>query len=94
MLLIVAVIYFLAMIAAALVFVMARFSGNMIKLVFKVLPLFIILNMLANWILSDFLAVFFGGDFYLQMTLLIGLFVFSLIASLLVLAREKKLELV
>lgn len=61
-LLMIAVMYLISIGTATCAFLLSRFSPNMIKLLFKVIPFFIVAFMLSNWILSDFLVVSVGGN--------------------------------
>ena len=92
-LLIVGTIYLLSMGAATFAFTLSRFSQSKIKLLFKVIPLFLPAIFLSNWVLNDFLSIFAVGNilvqslvFLLSLIVAIGFAVFTII-------REKRVEL-
>ena len=87
------VMYLLSIGAATFAFVMSRFSSNKIRLLFKVVPLFIAAMMLSNWILSEFLEIYVGGDWLLQLSSLAAASVAGFGFSLFVVRREKMAEL-
>ena len=93
-LLIIGVVYVLSIGAAALAFILARFSSNRVRLMFKIVPLFVGAIILANWVLEHFLTVSVGGNWVLQLAVLGGLMVAGVSAALLIVRREKRVELV
>jgi len=92
-LLMVGIMYVLSVAVASLAFVLSRFSSNMIRLVFKIIPLFVVAVWMSNWVLDDFLVVVIGGNAVLQAGLLVALWVVGLVVGACVVARENKVEL-
>ena len=93
-LLIISVIYLLSIYSAAFAFILSRFSQNKIRLMFKIIPLFVSAVLLSmNWVLQEFLSVFERGNIFIHLLI----FLFSIIAgigiSMLVIRREKKAPL-
>jgi len=93
-LLMIGIIYLLSLGTATFAFILSRFSQNMIKLIFKIIPLFAFMVMLSNWILGYFLIISAGGNVLLQMLSLIITLIVGMIAALFVIHREKRFELV
>ena len=92
-LLMIGMMYLLSIGAAAFAFVLSRFSQNKIRLMFKIVPFFVVGMILSDWILSYFLAIYDGGDWWLQLSTLIVLLVVGLLMAMFVLRRENKVEL-
>ena len=86
--------YLLSIGVATFAFVFSRFSQNKVKLLLKVVPLFIAMTMLSNWILEDFLAIYYGGDVIVQLSALVLALFASMIAAIIVVKRERRVELV
>ena len=93
-LLMVVVMYMISIGAAAFAFILARFSTNMIRLMFKIIPLFTVLVVLSNRVLDNFLQVVVGGDAFMQGVLLLLVLTVGFTAAVVVVVREKKFELV
>ena len=87
------VMYLLSIGAAAFAFVMSRFSSNKIRLMFKIVPFFIAANMLSNWILSEFLEIYVGGDWVMQLSAAAVMLLVGILIAMFVLRREKRVEL-
>lgn len=94
MLLMVGVMYVLSIGSATFAFVLSRFSPNMIRLMFKVIPFFIAALMLSNWVLDNFLAIHIGGNLLVQISSLLVSLAFGGVIALIVLCREKRVEIV
>jgi len=93
-LLIAIIIYLMSIGAATFVFALSRYSQSLIQLMFKVTPFFFAALMLSNWILSEFLGIFVGGNVFAQMlSLALSLFAAMAIA-ILIIRREKRVEIV
>jgi len=86
------VMYLLATASAALAFVCSRFSINMIRLMFKIIPLFVVAVMVSNWVLDDFLVVFVGGNVLLQAGVVLGLVVLAAAVGVFIVRRERLVE--
>lgn len=93
MLLMIGLMYALSIGAATFAFVLSRFSQNMIKLLFKVIPFFVAVLILSNWIFDNFLAIYVGGNVLAQISSLLVLLIFGNAIALVVLYREKRVEL-
>jgi len=92
-LLIVGIIYLLSIGTAAFAFVLSRLSHSMIRLIFKIIPFFIMTMLLSNWILDQFLAIYLGGDVLMQMLSILFLLIVGTTLATLVTRREKRVEL-
>jgi hypothetical protein len=92
-LLIIGVIYLLSIGTAAFSFILSRFSQNMIRLIFKVIPFFIAAMLLSNLVLNEFLGVYTGGNVLLQIYSLMFAFIVGVGISVSVVHKEKKVEL-
>jgi len=90
---IIGIIYSLSIGTAVFAFTLSRFSQNMVRLMFKVIPFFVVTQMLSNWVLTDFLGIYIGGDIFIQMLSLMMAFVMVVIVATFVLQREKRSEL-
>jgi len=91
--LMVGIMYVLSVGAAALAFVMSRFSNNMIRLIFKIIPLLVAAVVLSNWVLGDFLTIFAGGNAHLQLGLVVAVLAVALVIGVVIVQREKLVEL-
>ena len=92
-LLITGIIYLLSIGASAFAFVLSRLSQNVVKLMFKVIPLFVAAMLLSHWVLSEFLAIYLGGNIFGQMLAVVLLPVAGLISAAFVVRREIRAEL-
>ena len=93
-LLLIGLIYLLSIGTAAFAFVLSRFSQNMIKLLFKIIPLFIATILLSNWILTDFLVIYFGSNVHMQMLSLVFSLIAGVVIAIIILHRERRVELI
>jgi len=93
-LLMVGVMYLLSVGAAALAFVLSRFSHNNIRLILKIIPLFVAIDMLSNRVLNNFLVVYIGGNSHMQVSLLVALMIAGIVTGIMVVRREKRAELI
>jgi|GEM_PF-858983 len=93
-LLIVGIIYAISIGVATLAFVLSRFSQNMVSLLFKVIPFFVVSLMMSNWILDEFLGIYVGGNLAVQMISLAFSLLVGMIIAIFVLQRERTVELV
>jgi len=92
-LLMVGVMYMLSIGAAALAFVLSRFSNNMIRLIFKLIPLLVAAVTLSNRALDDFLAIYYGGNAIVQAGMLVLALAAGIVISAITVCREKHVEL-
>ena len=92
-LLMIGLLYLLSIGAAAFAFVLSRFSQNRIKLLFKVVPFFVAGITLSNWILHNFLAIFEGGNFVLQLSVLAVSVFAGMVTAMVVVRSEQRVEL-
>jgi len=92
-LLMVGVIYLFSIGTAIFAFTLSRFSQNMVRLMFKVIPSFVAAQRLSNWVLFNFLGIFVGGDVFAQMFWTLLALVAVTVIAMGVLHREKKCEL-
>ena len=93
-LLIVAVIYLLSVGTAVFAFVLSRYSQNMVRLMFKIIPLFVATQMLSSLVLTSFLAIFEGGNVIQQTVSLLSAFVVALAVAAFIVRNEKRVEIV
>jgi len=93
-LLMIVTMYLLSVGTAAFAFVLSQCSNNMIRLIFKVIPFFIAVFIVSNWILNDFLVIFIGGNVFLQMLSLLVTLIVGVVTAILVVCREKRVELI
>jgi len=87
-------IYLLSLETAAFAFAISRFSKNLIKIVFKVIPLFFASVILANWILGDFLAIYNGGNLLLKVFSLLLPIIAGMVVAEVITAREKRVDVI
>ena len=92
-LLMIGIIYLLSIGTAAFAFILSRLSQNMIKLIFKVIPLFVAALMLSSYLLRDFLVIKIGGNVLAQIFSLIVFLIAGMVIAALVLNKEKRVEL-
>jgi len=92
-LLIVAVIYLLSIGTAAFAFILSRFSQNKVKLIFKVIPIFVPIILLSNWVLSEFLSIFADGNILIELFMLLVYLAVGIGLAAFVVARERRVEL-
>ena len=93
-LMLIAILYALSLASAAFAFVLSRFSSNKIRLMFKIVPFFVFGMMLQDWILSYFLVIFEGGNWVLQVSVLAVSLIVGILLAMVVIRREKRVELV
>ncbi|MCL2372909.1 MAG: hypothetical protein FWC78_05860 [Defluviitaleaceae bacterium] len=87
------VMYLLGIGTAAFAFMLSRFSQGRMRLLFKVIPLFVATLNLSNWILNDFLAIAIGGDVSAQMFALAISLAMGITATIFTICKENWAEL-
>jgi len=87
------VMYALSIGTASVAFGLSRFSSSLIKLLFKIVPFFIAVLLFSNWIFSDFLVIVLGGDVFVQMISLVLALALGMIVSLVIVQRERKIDI-
>ena len=92
-LLLVGVVYVLAIAAGMIAFALSRFSQNMVRLMFKVIPFFVVSQIFSRWVLSDFLGVYVGGNIFAQFAGVVGGFLLATAIAVCIVYREKRWEI-
>ena len=92
-LLIIGVIYVLSVGTAMCAFILSRFSRNLVMLIFKVIPFFIAVMLLSNWVLDHFLSVFDGGNDLTKLSALAFALVVGVVTAAVIIHKEKRVEL-
>jgi len=88
------IVYILSVGVAIFAFILSRFSQNMIRLMFKVIPFFVAAQVFAGWMLVNFLDILQGGNVILKISSLVFLLVVGGLMVAVVLRKERKVELV
>lgn len=72
---------------------LSRFSKNKIKLLFKIIPFFVPIIFLSNWVLNDFLSIFAVGNILVQLFVFLFFLIAGIGLAVFTIIRERRVEL-